>query len=58
MFGSYFVVWLLGLLALALAWAAAAGAGRGRRQVSATARPVVRFQLSVDWVCSRLETAG
>jgi hypothetical protein len=58
MFGTYFVVGLLGLLALALARAAAAGAIRERRRERAPVRTIVRFQLSGDRVCSRLETAG
>jgi hypothetical protein len=58
MFGTYFVVGLLGLLALALAWAAGAGTGREHRQERATVRPVARFQLSVESARSRLETAG
>lgn len=57
MFDTYFVVGLLGLLALALAWAAGAGTGRECRQESATVRPVVRFQLSVYGARSCLETA-
>ena len=58
MFGSYFVVGLLGLLALALAWAEGARTGRGCRQESAPVSLVVRFQLSVNGARSRLETAG